>query len=313
MRIVIFFLILFQISGLFAQQKTVVLKDTSFTNQSAYQKEKKKYPFIKMVNLLLPKSIKKKGNIVYKTIGDRKLALDIFYPKEKTKQTRAAVLLIHGGGWKSGDKNQNYDQAIKLAENGYVAITVEYRLSLEAKYPAAILDIKSAVQWIRINAKKYQINPNKIAVMGFSAGGQLAALLGTTNNMAIFKNESLVSDEVQAVINVDGLLAFKHPESEEGVSAALWLGGTYNEAPQNWEQASALSHVNKNSTPILFINSANPRFHAGRTDMINKLKSFSIYSEVREFPDTPHTFWLFEPWFEPVMNHTLKFLDRVFK
>ena len=300
-------------SGLFAQQKTVVLKDTSFTNQSAYQKEKKKYPFIKMVNLLLPKSIKKKGNIVYKTIGDRKLALDIFYPKEKTKQTRAAVLLIHGGGWKSGDKNQNYDQAIKLAENGYVAITVEYRLSLEAKYPAAILDVKSAVQWIRINAKKYQINPNKIAVMGFSAGGQLAALLGTTNNMAIFKNESLVSDEVQAVINVDGLLAFKHPESEEGVSAALWLGGTYNEAPQNWEQASALSHVNKNSTPILFINSANPRFHAGRTDMINKLKSFSIYSEVREFPDTPHTFWLFEPWFEPVMNHTLKFLDRVFK
>ena len=313
MRIVIFFLLLFQISGLFAQQKTVVLKDTSFTNQSAYQKEKKKYPFIKMVNLLLPKSIKKKGNIVYKTIGDKKLALDIFYPKEKTKQTRAAVLLIHGGGWKSGDKNQNYDQAIKLAENGYVAITVEYRLSLEAKYPAAILDVKSAVQWIRINAKKYQINPNKIAVMGFSAGGQLAALLGTTNNMAIFKNESLVSDEVQAVINVDGLLAFKHPESEEGISAALWLGGTYNEAPQNWEQASALSHVNKNSTPILFINSANPRFHAGRTDMINKLKSFSIYSEVREFSDTPHTFWLFEPWFEPVMNHTLKFLDRVFK
>ena len=313
MRIVIFFLLLFQISGLFAQQKSVVLKDTSFTNQSAYQKEKKKYPFIKMVNLLLPKSIKKKENVVYKTIGDRKLALDIFYAKEKTKQTRAAVLLIHGGGWKSGDKNQNYDQAIKLAENGYVAITVEYRLSLEAKYPAAILDIKSAVQWIRINAKKYQINPNKIAVMGFSAGGQLAALLGTTNNQAIFKNESLFSDEVQAVINVDGLLAFKHPESEEGVSAALWLGGTYNEAPQNWEQASALSHVNKNSTPILFINSANPRFHAGRTDMISKLKSFSIYSEVREFPDTPHTFWLFEPWFEPVMNHTLKFLDRVFK
>ena len=313
MRIVIFFLLLFQISGLFAQQKTVVLKDTSFTNQSAYQKEKKKYPFIKMVNLLLPKSIKKKGNIVYKTIGDRKLALDIFYPKEKTKQTRAAVLLIHGGGWKSGDKNQNYDQAIKLAENGYVAITVEYRLSLEAKYPAAILDVKSAVQWIRINAKKYQINPNKIAVMGFSAGGQLAALLGTTYNVAIFKNESLVSDEVQAVINVDGLLAFKHPESEEGVSAALWLGGTYNEASQNWGQASALSHINKNSTPILYINSANPRFHAGRTDMINKLKSFSIYSEVREFSDTPHTFWLFEPWFEPVMNHTLKFLDRVFK
>ena len=313
MKVVIFFLLIFQVNYVFAQQKTVVLKDTSFTNQSAYQKDKKKYPFIKMVNFKLPKSIKKKGNVIYKTIGDRKLAVDVFYTKGKANQARPAVLLIHGGGWKSGDKNQNYDQAIKLAENGYVAITVEYRLSLEAKYPAAVLDVKSAVQWIRINAKKYQINPNKIAVMGFSAGGQLAALLGTTNNQAGFKDKFLVSDEVQAVINVDGILAFKHPESEEGVSAALWLGGTYAETPQNWEQSSSLSHVNKNSTPILFINSANPRFHAGRTDMINKLNHFSIYSEVHEFSDTPHTFWLFEPWFEPVMNHTLKFLDRVFK
>lgn len=311
MRVLLIFLFIIAKMSVFAQTPSV-LKDTSFTNYSAYQKEKKKYPFIKMVNLELPKSVIKKENIIYKTIGDRKLAVDFFYPNGKAKQTRPAVLLIHGGGWKSGDKSQNYDQAIKLAENGYVAITVEYRMSLEAKYPAAVLDVKAAVQWIRKNAKKYHINPNQIAAMGFSAGGQLAALLATTNNQTIFKNEASISDEVQAVINVDGILAFKHPVSEEGVSAALWLGGTYEEAPQNWEQASALSHVNKNAVPILFINSANPRFHAGRTDMINKLNSFSIYSEVHEFPDTPHTFWLFEPWFEPVMNHTLKFLDQVF-
>lgn len=312
MKFLLIFLFIIADMSVFAQTPSV-LKDTSFTNYSAYQKEKKKYPFIKMVNLELPKSIIKKENIIYKTIGDRKLAVDVFYPKGKAKQARPAVLLIHGGGWKSGDKSQNYDQAIKLAENGYVAITVEYRMSLEAKYPAAVLDVKAAVQWIRKNAKKYQINPNQIAAMGFSAGGQLAALLGSTNNQVIFKNESEISDEVQAVINVDGILAFKHPESEEGVSASLWLGGTYEEAPQNWEQASALSHVNKNAVPILFINSANPRFHAGRTDMITKLNQLSIYSEVHEFPDTPHTFWIFDPWFEPVMNHTLKFLERVFK
>lgn len=313
MRIVIFFIFFFKISGLFAQQKIAVLKDTSFTNVSAYQKEKKKYPFIKMVNLQLPKSVIKKENVNYKTIGERKLAVDIYYPKSKAKKNRPAVVLIHGGGWKSGDKSQNYNQAVMLAKNGYVAITVEYRMSLEAKYPAAVLDIKSAIQWIRLEAKKYQINPNQIAAMGFSAGGQLASLLGATNNEAIFKNGIAVSDQVQAVINVDGILAFKHPESEEGASAALWLGGTYEEVPQIWEQASALSHVNKNTVPTLFMNSANPRFHAGRTDMIKKLKSFSIYSEVNEFPNTPHTFWLFEPWFEPVMSHSLKFLDRIFK
>ena len=121
-----------------------------------------------------------------------------------------------------------------------------------------------------------------------------------------------VSD-VQAIIDVDGILAFRHPESEEGAVAAAWLGGTYDEKPATWTEASPLSHVDKKTPPVLFINSSLPRFHAGRDDMIQKMKTFNTYTEVHTFPDTPHPFWFFDPWFDDVVKYTATFLDKVFK
>jgi acetyl esterase/lipase len=118
---------------------------------------------------------------------------------------------------------------------------------------------------------------------------------------------------VQAIIDIDGILAFHHPESAEGKVAAEWLGGTYEEKPGVWQDASALTHVSKNTPPCLFINSSNPRFHAGRDDMIKKLNDFGIYSEVHTFPDTPHPFWFFHPWFDPTVKYIVDFLDKVFK
>ena len=149
--------------------------------------------------------------------------------------------------------------------------------------------------------------------MGCSAGGQLAALIGTTNNNPAFEDQpgdSKYTSTVQAVIDIDGILAFKHPESEEGATAALWLGGTYEEKPENWTQASALTHVDAHTVPFLFINSSQPRFHAGQDGMIRKMNELGIYSEVHSFPDTPHPFWFFNPWFEPMMDHIYHFLDQ---
>src|SRR5690606_2884777 len=154
----------------------------------------------------------------------------------------------HGGGWRSGDKSHNAAMAIELAKNGFVAISAEYRLSLEATYPAAILDLKDAIQWIKREAKKYAINQKHVAIMGCSAGGQLAALIGMTDS------------NIKAIVNIDGILAFHHPESEEGTMAAQWLNGDYTTNPTAWTEASALTHAGKNTPPILFINSSYPRF-----------------------------------------------------
>jgi pectinesterase len=92
----------------------------------------------------------------------------------------------------------------------------------------------------------------------------------------------------------------------------LWLGGTYDQKPEAWLEASALTHVGAHTPPLLFINSALPRFHAGRDDMIKVLDSLKIYSEVHTIPDTPHPFWLFHPWFEPTVNYVVAFLNKVF-
>jgi pectinesterase len=288
---------------LFAQQKTPP-RDTSFGIWTTYLKEKKYRPYIKIAEPDTTAGIVIKKDIVFWNNKGRELLLDIYYPKNTTTK-HPAVLMIFGGGWRSGDKSHNTAMAIELAKRGYVAVSAEYRLSPEAQYPAAVNDLQDAIRWMRANAKMYSIDSSKIATLGCSAGGQLASLLGALNSPANAK--------VQAVVNIDGVLAFHHPESAEGAVAAQWLNGTYEENPENWEQASALTHANENTPPMLFINSSIPRFHSGRDDMIKKLSSFGIYTEVHTFEDSPHPFWFFNPWFQPTIEYTASFLQKVFK
>lgn len=144
--------------------------------------------------------------------------------------------MIHGGGWRSGNKNQMQDMAREIASKGYSCFAIEYRLSLEAKYPEGIYDVKNAIKFIKDNAIKFNVDPNKIAVLGCSSGRQKAALIGTTNEVLDFEDKSFkgkFSSKVHAIIDIDGVLAFKYPESSEGDMASFWLGGSYDEKPEN--------------------------------------------------------------------------------
>ena len=287
--------------------------DTSYTVFSTYNKEIKKFPFIEIVKERKYKNLDFSLDIVYNSLDSRELHLDAYYKKGKKPQP--AVILIHGGGWKSGNKSQMKIFAQEIASKGYSCFSIEYRLSPEAQYPAAIFDVKNAIKYIKANAKKFNVNPDKVAVLGCSSGGQMAALIGTTNNNLEFESPSGINENasVQAIIDLDGILAFKHPESEEGKVASLWLGGSFDEKPEIWEQASALNHASASTPPILFINSDMTRFHAGRTDMISKLNSYKIYSEVKNISNSPHSFWFFNPWFQPMVKYTVDFLDKIFK
>lgn len=288
--------------------------DSSYTPKSVYDKEKKAYPFI---SLPQPKSypgLQQKTEIVYTQIGERKLHLDsYFFPG--TKQNPALVIL-HGGGWKSGNKTQMQGFAQEMATKGFSCFTIEYRLSTEAQYPAAIFDVKKAIRYIKTNATLFNVNPTEIAIVGCSSGGQMAALIGSTNQNKKFEEQQKkhkINSTVQAIIDIDGILAFKHPESNEGAIAAQWLGGNYNQIPSIWEEASALTHTNKNCPPILFINSSKERFHAGRNDMIAILEKNKIYYDVKTLENSPHSFWFLDPWFEPTIAYTTAFLNTVFK
>jgi pectinesterase len=295
--------------------------DTSYTTNSAYLSTRKSHPEIKIVPEFHSKSIKEKRNITYCTLGERKLLLDVFYPSSKSKSKRAAVMIIHGGGWRSGNRTQHYPLAQRLADLGYVCFTPEYRLSTEALYPVAIYDLKSALRWIHLNAARYNVDTNKIAVLGFSAGGELAAFLGVTVGNERFEGDECnlnASSAVQAIVDMDGTLSFVHPESGEGddskktSAATYWFGYSKKENPVLWKEASPLTYVGKNTPPTIFINSSVERMHAGRTDFLKVLNENNIYSEVKTFSDAPHSFPLFDPWFEPTLRYTDEFLKKVF-
>jgi acetyl esterase/lipase len=299
------------------------IRDTSYTSTGDYLKTLKNYPFIKLVQPKQMAGVKETYALVYANIGERLLHLDAFVPSAKKKGNKtAAVLIVHGGGWRSGDRSQHIPLAQHLAAKGIAAFTIEYRLSAEALYPAAVYDVKAAVRWLKANGKKLNIDTAKIALLGFSAGGQLAALSAMSSTAAKLEGDIGIkgySSAVNAVIDIDGTLSFTHPEAWEtqnpGTVAAStkWLGYLRTEKLETWAEASPLAYAEHNKIPFLFLNSSVERMHAGRDDFKKMMDVKGVYTEVVTFKDSPHGFCLYEPWFDPTLNHIVSFLGTVFK
>jgi acetyl esterase/lipase len=309
-------------AAVFARQ-THIPRDTSFTITSTALKVMKQYPQAKVVEAALPPGVSVRENLVYARYGERAMHLDLFAPSEKRTALLPGVILIHGGGWKTGNRQMEWPMAQFLAARGYVTATVEYRLSPEALYPAGVHDLKGAIRWMRANARTYGIDRNKIAVYGCSAGGELAAFLGTTGDMKRFEGKVVYADmssRVQAVIDVDGVLDFTDPaesakdeDPNKPSAGKSWFGASFQEKPDIWKDASPINYIDKTTAPMLFVNSSLERYHAGRDQGIAVMNKLGIYSEVHTIPDTPHPFWLFHPWFDEASGYIVTFLDKVLK
>lgn len=274
---------------------------TPYTNEITFEKLKKKYSFLTPIERQVPQNVIIDKDVEYKNINGISLKADIYYPKDQSKKY-PGIAMVHGGGWISGSKKNEKYMAMELASKGYVVIAVGYRLADVAKFPAGVEDIETGIQWLKKNHKKYGLDKKKIAVYGESAGAQMATLVGVKSK-----------NKIQAIVNVDGIVSFIHPEAEESTYAAYWLDGDRDVNLKNWTAASPLKYVDKNTPPTLFINSSQPRFHAGRDDMMNKLRNYNIQTEFHEIKDSPHSFWSAEPWFTETLNLTAAFLDKVLK
>lgn len=297
------------------------IPDTSYSNYSALLSSRKTRADIRLVPEMQNASITQKNSLVYTRYGKRNMLMDVFYPTQQNKRNHIAILIIHGGGWRSGNRSQHYALASYLANLGYTCFTPEYRLSTEALFPAAVYDLKAAIRWIRKEAINYELDTSRIAALGFSAGGELAAFLGVTGNLPLFEGTSGIKKgktNVGAVIDMDGILSFVHPESGEGddrkntSAATYWFGYPKKGNEHIWEAASSLSYVSPFTPPTLFINSSVNRMHAGRDDYRALLTGYGIYTEVKTFPDAPHSFPQFEPWFTPSVQYIDQFLQKVF-
>ncbi len=152
--------------------------------------------------ITLPPGVKALKDLEYGKASGRAMLLDLYLP-EKGDKPVPLIIWIHGGAWMGGSKDGS-GPALRFTANGYAVAHIGYRLSQEAKFPAQIYDCKAAVRWLRANATKYNLDPNKFVAWGSSAGGHLVTLLGTSGGVAELEgndNDLKESSRVQAVVD----------------------------------------------------------------------------------------------------------------
>lgn len=212
--------------------------------------------FLLLVSIGLARSQSHK-DIVYARAGDRDLLVDIYLPENIDQPY--LVVWVHGGAWHSGSK-ENPPRG--FLENGYALASVDYRLSVEAPFPAMIHDIKAAIRFLRAKAKNYGYRADKLIVAGSSAGGHLAALIGTTNGHEGLEgnlgDHLSVSSSVQATVDLFGptnFLTILSQSTPHGINVrapalALLLGKPLDQVPELAKLASPVFQVDATDPPM---------------------------------------------------------------
>ena len=226
-------------------------------------------------------------DIAYDDRFGEETTLDLYLPEDGATQ-RPAVLFFHGGVWASGDKSQYGDAAQRLGGSGYVAATANYRLVPEGSYPAAIQDARCALAFLRAHAAEYGIDPDRIAVAGYAAGGYLASMLGVAQGTAELEPDcsagttGAANAVIAAAAMHDLTLLDDTSEVEE------FLGGTLADLPDRYSIASPVSHVKPGAPPYLLI-------HGDFDWMINVEQSGRMEAALREAGGSVRLLELFDP------------------
>lgn len=191
-----------------------------------------------------------RNDIVYSKVADRDLLLDAYLPKKSGPSP--AILVVHGGAWRMGNRKQLRGYAEALAKTGFVCFAIDYRLAPQHKFPAQIEDCRSAVKWIRANAPQYKVDPGKLGAIGYSAGGHLVSLLGTTGEAPTAKNGN-VDTRLQAVVAGGAPTDFRW-FPDKGKWCEFLMGGTLDTVPEKFFAASSSAFADKDDPPTFFFN-----------------------------------------------------------
>jgi acetyl esterase/lipase len=245
----------------------------------------------------VPDTVIVEKGIEYANPDDQHLQLNLARPKMGDGPF-PAIVCIHGGGFRAG-KRESYDGLIvRLAEQGYVAITVTYRLAPKYQFPAAVHDTKAAVRWVRANAAKYKIDPSRIGTTGGSAGGHLAQFLGVTAGVKEFEGDGgnpAESSAVACVVNVYGPSDFTKSYGKS-VDAAevlpLFLGGNLEKARKLHLKASPLYWVTPVAAPTLCIHGTLDKYvaHEQAVWLVDKMNAAGAEAELLTLEGAGHGF-----------------------
>lgn len=231
---------------------------------------------------LLPPGAQILSNLEYARPSGKPLLLDLYLPQD-TQGRKPVVVWVHGGGWMTGSRER--PPVLSLVRRGYAVASISYRFSDEAVFPAQINDCKAAVRWLRASASKYGLDPRRIGVWGSSAGGHLAALLGTSGGVTELEGDRGgpdLSSQVQAVCDFCGPADFLAPDVLDGRAwqllrdvAARLLGGPISSNREKAASASPITYVSQDDPPFLIM-------HGDRDDQVPLSQSQLLCGALRE-------------------------------
>ncbi len=210
--------------------------------------------------------------ITFAEVNSQTLKLDLYQPPGVKQTSRPAVVVVHGGSWDAGMKSDFPQWDRWLAEEGFVVFDVEYRLAPQPNWQTATGDVKCAVAWVRAHAADYEVDPQRIALLGRSAGAHLAMLAAYATKVAELPpscETTAVDEPVQAVVSLYGttdlLWGYAHPANQRVLDGPAtlrrFLGGAPDDVPDAFRLASPVTHVNERTPPTLL-------FHGGHDQLI---------------------------------------------
>lgn len=218
-------------------------------------------------------------DVPYTTAGGAELRIDIAQPAMGDGPF-PAVLVIHGGAWHEGGREENHRYLAALARHGYVAASPQYRFCPKDTFPAQLEDVKAAVRFLRSNAKSLKVDPDRIAAMGFSAGAHLALLLGMTGPADGFDGpaaKGVPSARVEAVVDFYGpvdLTARNFSDTAKGFVACL-IGADAAGKPELAARASPITYVGAGDAPVL-------AFHGAKDDLLPPAQAFALMEKLSD-------------------------------
>jgi acetyl esterase/lipase len=259
------------------------------------------------------------GNIAYNDDTLQKHLLDIYLPANAAGKKLPLIIFVHGGGWLVNDKYADIGYMTKtvaeITSSGYALASIDYRFSTQAVFPAQIQDCNRAVSFLYDNADKYGFDKKRFAVMGFSAGGHLASLLGLSlnNNVKDFAMPGKINAfSIKAVVDFYGpaeLILFPGADNEKSPEGIL-IGAAPLERPDLAKAASPVTYVDKNDPPFLII-------HGEKDDLVSPrqsrllsswLNAVGVQNELIMVKDAPHFGAMFDA--DDIRTKVMGFLKK---
>lgn len=249
----------------------------------------------KMANLEpeIPEDIEEFKDIEYKNINGKSLQIDLYKPRNLTEKARLLVF-VHGGGWKGGKRSDYLVYLVDYAKKGYITATVSYRLKNDSIYPACVQDVSDAIHWIFCNAEKYGYDPDRVAMIGGSAGGHL--VLMTTYAM---KEPQIPLDsaclvepphKIKAVVDIYGPVDMTTPYAQNQGLVIGFIGHSYAEKPELYWEASPAKYLNKDLPPtLIFQGTSDNLLPQSQSDTLKvRLDRLGVPNEYYKLPLWPH-------------------------